>query len=308
MIKKTILFFLLFFVALSGYSQKPMKVVPDPKNAPDDYYLTVAPRSGSISGVLVLFPGFGQNAESIFPETDLPKLSYENDVLVVALAAGEKIYADEKVLQKINRVLKDVQKRFSIARDKFVLGGYSAGGTIALRYTELCREKPGAFPVQPAGVFTVDSPVDLVAIYQYFEREKRKDFSPVGVNEAVYVKAVMDRELGEMDHHLQKYIDYSPFYTGKEDGNERFLKDVAVRVYHDIDVPWILKNRRRSIFDTNALEASELINRLLLSGNGRAEFMTGKKGYRSSGERHPHSWSIVDEEELMVWMKKLLQI
>lgn len=40
--------------------------------------------------------------------------------------------------------------------------GYSAGGTIALRYTELCNQSPESFPVRPKCVLTVDSPVDII--------------------------------------------------------------------------------------------------------------------------------------------------
>lgn len=29
---------------------------------------------------------------------------------------------------------------------------------------------------------------------------------------------------------------------------------------------------------------------------------TENKGYRSNGERHPHSWSIVDGTDLVNWM------
>ena len=29
---------------------------------------------------------------------------------------------------------------------------------------------------------------------------------------------------------------------------------------------------------------------------------TENKGYRANGERHPHSWSIVDVDELIEWM------
>jgi hypothetical protein len=31
---------------------------------------------------------------------------------------------------------------------------------------------------------------------------------------------------------------------------------------------------------------------------------TENKGYRSNGERHPHSWSIIDTDDLINWMLK----
>ncbi|MFM7857623.1 MAG: hypothetical protein ACKO96_38310, partial [Flammeovirgaceae bacterium] len=102
----------------------------------------------------------------------------------------------------------------------------------------------------------------------------------------------------------------SPFYAASnEPGNERFLKNTAVRVYHDMDVVWQLQNRRRSLYDNNALCSSELINRLLLMGNDKAAFVqSDRKGYRSNGMRHTHSWSIVDEVECIQWIKEVLEI
>ena len=55
------------------------------------------------------------------------------------------------------------------------------------------------------------------------------------------------------------------------------------------------------------LPASELINRLVQQGNDTAEFMQAKQpGMRSNGLRHPHSWSIVDEVELVQWALETL--
>ena len=84
--------------------------------------------------------------------------------------------------------------------------------------------------------------------------------------------------------------------------------NIPVRVYHDMDVAWQLKNRRRGLMDNNAFCSSELINRLLLMGNERAEFIQSEwPGFRSNGMRHTHSWSIVDEVELIQWMKGILK-
>jgi len=131
----------------------------------------------------------------------------------------------------------------------------------------------------------------------------------VGVNEAKTVSAMMSKEIGTPETNPKRYNELTPFnHELNEPGNERYLKNMAVRVYEDIDVEWSLKNRRRSIYDSNALDASELINRLLLMGNERAEFMTAKQpGYRSNGMRHPHSWSIVDEIECIQWCLNLFE-
>lgn len=276
----------------------------------EDYYIVLKPNAGDIRGVLVLLPGYGEIPESIFPESKLFNVAYANGIMTVAIAAGQKLYADEGVVDKFNRGLADVLRRHpGLEGDNFIIGGFSAGGTVSLRYAEYCLSAPEKFPIKPKAVFAVDSPVDLFDIWDYFQREKTKDFSEVGVNEAKFVTEIMSREIGTPLTNESRYDELTPFRRyGRSAGNERYLKAIPVRVYHDTDIEWQLKERRRGFYDTNQAAASELINRLLLIGNEKAEFMTSKTpGYRSSGLRHPHSWSIVDEVEFMQWALKIFR-
>lgn len=307
--KDKIITFLLLTVCSVTFGQTFEKINFNDKN-PEDYYLLLKPVSKEIKGVLVLMPGYGEDPESIFPESKLFNVAYANSILTVAIAGGQKLYADETVINKLNRGLCDLLLQYpKLDKNKFVVGGYSAGGTISLRYVELCLEKPEAYPIQPKGVFTVDSPIDLFDIWDYFQREIESNYSQAGVNEAKIVTEIMTQEIGTPLTNEQRYNQLSPFNTKlKGAGNERFLKDVAVRLYADMDMEWQLKERRRSLYDTNQLTASELIKRLMRIGNDRAEFMASKKaGYRSSGLRHPHSWSIVDEVEFIQWTLKLFE-
>lgn len=278
------------------------------KEIEEGYYLAVPPESAELAGVLVLLPGFGQKAESIFPETKIHNVAYVNGILTIAIAGGHKLYADEDVTAKLDDAFNHIQKEFSVDKEKFVIGGFSAGGTISLRYAEYCYEYPQKASIQPQAVFSVDSPVDLFQIWSYFNREIEKNFSEAGVSEAKYVAEIMLREIGDPQNNKENYERLTPFNSDlTSPGNEKYLKNIGVRVYHDVDIAWQLQNRRRSLFDSNALASSEMINRLLLLNNERAEFKTAKKpGYRSTGLRHPHSWSIVDEVELVQWVKNSL--
>lgn len=304
-IKLTILSTLIFTSVLG---QTIEKIIFSDKNA-DDYYLILKPPTERIKGVLILLPGYGEKAESIFPQSKLFNVAFSNDLLTIAIAGGEKIYADDQVINKLNGGLNDFLKKYpNISKEKFVIGGFSAGGTISLRYAEYCVENPTKVPVVPKGVFTVDSPLDLEDIWDYFQREIKKNYSEVGVFEAKMISEIMRKEIGTPLTNPKRYNELTPFNHKLNDvGNERFLKNMAVRVYEDIDIEWQLKQRRRSLYDTNILNASELINRLMLMGNERAEFMTAKQpGYRSNGMRHPHSWSIVDEVEFIQWTLRLI--
>lgn len=47
-----------------------------------------------------------------------------------------------------------------------------------------------------------------------------------------------------------------------------------------------------------------MINELNRLGNNRAELIvTNNMGYRKPyNNRHPHSWSIVDNDEMLIWL------
>ena len=289
------------------HAQNAEKIVVNPKDSVSGYYLAVKPPV-AIKGVLVLLDGFAGSAESVMVESMLPQVAFANGILTIAASMGEKLYVDSVVISRMNRLLEDVKQRYKVSANQLVLGGFSAGGTISLRYTELCKESPSRYPINPAAVFAVDSPVDLFALWNFFEKQVAKNYSDVAVNEAKFVSALMQQEHGTPKENPKTYQWLTPFYNEQKGaGNERFLKDIPVRVYHDVDIVWQLQNRRRSVHEANYLNTSELILRLLLMQNNRAEFVVGRTGYRTNGMRHPHSWNIVDEIELIQWMKKIVE-
>ena len=288
-------------------AQTIKKIIVNERDSISGYYLAVEPASHRIASVLILLPGFAEGAEAIFPETKLDNVAYANNILVVAVSAGAKLYPDSSLLPKLNLVFRDVVTRYRVKPEQVVLGGFSAGGTIALRYAELCKESPADYPINPKGVFTIDSPVDLFDLWGYCDREIAKNFAEVGVSEAQFVQQLMTQEHGTPTDNRKEYKRLTPFYRDlTEPGNEQHLKKTAVRVYHEVNINWYLRERRRSAFDGNFSASSELINRLLLLGNQKAEFVqSNKKGVRSNGMRHPHSWSIVNETECIQWIKGL---
>jgi pimeloyl-ACP methyl ester carboxylesterase len=297
----------LWLLLTGAQAQTIRKVIVNERDSISGYYLAIEPASQRIASVLILLPGFAEGAEAVFPETKLDNVAYANNILVIALSAGAKLYPDSSLLPKLNLIFRDVVNRYRVKPEQFVLGGFSAGGTIALRYAELCKESPSQFPINPKGVFTIDSPIDLFDLWGYCDREKAKNFAEVGVSEARFVQELMTQEHGTPTGKPEEYKKLTPFYRDlTEPGNERHLGNTAVRVYHEIDINWYLRERRRSAFDVNFSASSELINRLLLLGNQRAEFVqSDRKGIRSNGTRHPHSWSIVNEVECIEWIKSL---
>lgn len=301
-------FLLLLLLPICTDAQSVRRIDLDSADYFAGHYLAVAPGEDTIRGVLVLLAGFGQRAEDIFPETSLQKVAYANRILTIAFAAGPKLYADSVTEARLSAVLTDVAARYNVRADAFVLGGYSAGGTIALRYVERCLESPRSFPIRPRGAFLVDAPIDLFVIWETMEANLRNRYSEPAIIEAEHVLAAMRADLGTPSGNKTAYTRVNPFSMNRAHGEpEKALKDFPLRAYHDVDIAWRLVNRNQTVHNANYEMTAELINRLLLMGNKQAEFVqTFKTGYRANGMRHPHSWSIVDAVECIGWVKGLL--
>lgn len=296
---------IVFFLPSITFSQNIEKISFNTKDSTNDYYLAIQPQSKDIKGVVVLLTSFIP-PEDLLPETKLQNVAYTNDMLMIVASMKQKLYADSFAVNRINNLLKDVVLRFSADSSKFALAGYDEAGNIALRYTELTYENPSQFLVQPKAVFGIDSPVDLFGLWHWSERQIKKNYYPGSVGDAKYYLDTMTKENGTIYNHPENYKRLSPFDKEEEtSGNERYLANVAVRLYYDTDIEWQLKNRRNSFYDTKMPGGSELINRLLLLGNNKAEFVASKHpGLRNNGIRHPNSISIVDEAECIQWIKK----
>lgn len=291
-----------------GQSIKRIELHPNDPHC--GHYLVVEPENKeNITGVLFLLAGFGQIPDNSPPETKIHNVAYANQFLTVFYAGGNKLYADSITQAHISAVLTDVLKRYKVQKDRFILGGFSAGGMIAMRYAELCMEFPNLFPIQPKAVFTVDSPIDIFTIYEQLEESARNNYSEPAVEEAVRAIKHINEDHGVPRDNVSAYSKLTAFSMNKSYGqNEIWLKNIAVRTYHDVDISWRIKNRNQTVHGSNYEVTAELINRLNLMGNQKAEFMQSfQTGYRSNGNRHPHSWSIVNEVEFIQWCKKSLE-
>ena len=80
-----------------------------------------------------------------------------------------------------------------------------------------------------------------------------------------------------------------------------------MRLYTEPDVIWTIENWRSDYYNLNAVDQAALTLQLLELGNTQAELITTTgKGYRPAGVRNPHSWTIVDEDDLANWIVRQL--
>lgn len=295
--------------SLRADCQNVQKVVFDASDSVTGYYLAIPPSSGSIKGVLVVFCPY-RNPESILPETRLHNVAAANDLLTVYASVGLRLLPDEQTLGWMDKVFSHVISRYGVDSSLFAVGGFDIAGMSVLRFAEQAREHPERYRLHPAVVFGIASPVDLTGLYHLYERQIKKNYFPPAVGEARFMLGRFNREQGSLSEHPDHYTSLSPFVAAAESpGNEQFLRPVAVRLYYDTDMDWQLKTRRNGYYDTYLPDGAELIDRLLLQGNKRAEFVASKQpGMRSNGNRHVAAYSIVDETDCILWMMRELHI
>ncbi|GAA4338835.1 hypothetical protein [Flaviaesturariibacter amylovorans] len=296
---------LLVLLAPAASAQNTEKVVFDPADSTDGYYLAVRPRSGTVRGVLALAVSFTA-PESVLPETKLHNVASANDLLTVYFSLKQKPYADSVTVQRIDAILRDAARRFGADGRSFVLAGHDYAGPAVLRYTGLAAERPAL--LRPQGVFTVDSPVDLFGLWRWIDRQVRN--GGPGAGDARYLTELMTAEHGTPSDRPAQWAALTPFRTAVDStGNERALQKTPLRLYYDDDITWQLQERGNSLFDTHLPDATELLRRLRAGGNRDAELVTAKTAaHNSRGLRSANALSIVDEVDCIHWIKNLLGI
>ena len=274
------------------------------------YYYALVPKE-TIKGVLVLLPSTLEETESVLENNkELCRLAFDKGIMTVVPSTNAHICLDEPVLDFLNKTFADVISRYGAPKDKFIIGGFSLGGIVSLRYTEMAYENASQVSAIPCAAFSVDGPVDFITMYEQFENDIKKNINWGAVAEANYYIDGMHKIFGGSPKEAYaNYMKHSVYTRGEDKGgNAQYLKNVPVRIYSDPDIDWAIKERQRDLYDMNAPDHTALIVELNLQGNNNAEFINRLgKGYRLDGTRHPHSWSLVDADDCVEWMLKCIK-
>jgi hypothetical protein len=285
------------------------RVQPAPPDPPESF--RVYPPTGEARGALILLPGYGGDANSFdpgsgFTPSTLPARLADHGVLtVVAVPAGETLYESEQVLRALDTLLADVLRTHRVPRDRVAIGGFSAGGTGAVRYAQFCAQQNCQAVPRLAAVFAVDAPLDFERLYRTAQLIVERDAPRSNLAEEQMLLRTLHESLGGTPEEAgDLYRGNSAVVASSADGgNARLLDRTPIRLYSEPDVHWWMEERNLDYYAMNTVDHATLINLLRIGGNDRAELITTTgRGYRPDGRRHPHSWSIVDEPELVQWL------
>ena len=273
------------------------------------YYVKLVPKK-EIKGVLVILPSGGEIIQDLLEQITLPQLAYEKGILTIIPSINWGTEDRKVEIDTLDLIFKAIIDEYQVPKKNFVLGGLSNGGMIALTYAERSIKQKGSTYLVPKGIFGLDTPLDKAHLYEYCQREIKRNYSEPGMNEARWLMNNYNEIYGGSPKEFpKKYIEASIYSNGAEHGgNAQYLRDMPIRMYTDLDVDWLINQRRRDLYDWNGTDIVAMVNDLKLMGNENANVIISMgKGVRLDGTKHPHSWSIMDNEDCLDWVIKLFE-
>jgi hypothetical protein len=304
---KILIAFLAIFVCFQCIGQKTDSIFLSANEKLANKYIIVYPEKKPYKGFMFLIPGMFQKGSDVLVQTTLPMKSAQRGILTIIPTFKTGIASfgiDDKTQESFIEILDDVIKRNHLENLKFYVGGFSIGGTCAIKYAELALSNN--FKIKPTAVFALDSPLDFERMYNAMQREARLPNGSEGAREeADYLFKRFKVEFGgSPKNNLENYHKLSPYsFTDTLQTAIKPLAKLPLRLYTEPDILWWLDDTA-DYSGMNAFDFAALTNELRRMGNIKVEMVvTENKGYRRPKNiRHPHSWSIIDPESLITWL------
>ena len=270
-------------------------------------YTLWLPASGKANGLVVFTHPRRDTIESDF------LIEYAtNKQLAVLYASTEnrlEFFFEASRMEEILGYIQEVMDTHQIPKEKLLFAGMSLEGTRALKLAIYGQSETSDHQLKPAAIAICDAPLDMVRFHREARRAERLNIHPSAANEGKWVAGYLEKNLGGTPKDtLRAYLQYSPFCYQEDSMYLSYFEGISIRAYTEPDVQWWMETRGKDFYGMNSIDLAAWVNALRNNGNKNATLITTEnKGYHPDGARHPHSWSIVDEKELVDWFIKQLQ-
>lgn len=306
--KKLYLFTLTVFSSIILFGQRIETVYLNANDSTSNMYIAVAPESEPVKAFMVLLDGFGNSPKDVMLQTNLPHYASQQGILTIIplLNTGPTYFgSDTASQQSLKDIINLVVNKYHLKGKDLYIGGFSIGGTCAVKYAELAVQYN--YPTQAKAVFAIDPPLDWERYYNAATRVVRLS-DPAKVNgEVFYMINRIEKEMkGTPQTALQNFYAHSPYsFSDTTQSAIKNLSNTPVMIISEPDIQWWLKERGYDYNYNNISDHAAMINELQRLGNKKAVLVTTTgKGYRKPNNmRHPHSWSIADPEQIIGWLQ-----
>ncbi|MEO8234522.1 MAG: hypothetical protein ABI549_03830 [Flavobacterium sp.] len=279
------------------------------EEATELFYYKFLPKK-NIKGVLVILPSGGELIENTLKQITLHKLAVEKGIMVIVPSINWGTDNRDAEFTILDKIFNEIIDKHKVSKDKFIIGGLSNGAMISLTYAEKTVKNTEKHFLIPKGIFALDAPLDNARFYKYCEREIERNIYQPAVDEAKRIKNNCDSIYGgSPDKFPEKYLEHSIYSFGAKDGgNTKYLKNMPLLMFTDLDTNWLINQRHRDLNDWNGIDIISMINQLTIMGNEKSKVILSQgKGVRLDGTKNPHSWSIMDSKVCLNWILELLE-
>ncbi|MGJ8744189.1 hypothetical protein [Polaribacter sp.] len=289
--RKTIyLLMFLTFLGCKNYTEKEI-------NVDNEIYELIVPEKHK--ELLILFPGFGGTNESIKTESNIIQKSLKEKISILILKNNRNLFLDNNELEKLGKTVVEIINKNNINSKRIYIGGFSAGGNLGLQLGKYLTKKRN-YKNNLKGIFVIDSPVDLQQLYFNYKKSLVEDKS----GNIKYFLNFMEKHIGKPDKDFEKYKEYSPYLGSIEYTENVEFEKAELIFYTEPALKYRNDNFNQNFENTNGYQIKKLSKLLNQKGYKTKYIETENKGYRKNGMRNPHSWSIMNENEIIEWIKK----
>jgi esterase/lipase len=273
-------------------------------------YVAVFPEKVAIKSFMVLLDGFGNSPKDVLTQTEIPKYASQHGILTIIpiLKTGSTYFgSDSSSQESLHEIIKLVVNKYQLKEKDFFIGGFSIGGTCAVKYAELSIQNN--HQIQPKGVFAIASPLDWERYYNAAQRVVRLSNSDKVNPEVFYMIDRIEKEMkGTPKTALENFYSHSPYsFSDTIQTAIKYLIKTPIMLISEPDMEWWLNERGYDNSYNNVTDHVAMINELQRLGNKNAILITTTdKGFRKPNHiRHPHSWSIAEPRHLIKWLQSL---
>lgn len=263
-------------------------------------YYAVYPKDTTLALLLVI-PRPGQHPETVLRDTAFSALAAREGFALLVPAHPEALLLNYNSFRFFQTVLQDASRRSNSSGMPVAVGGLQEGGIMALQFAEECWSMKPYYPLRPQAVFTVNTPVELVAWWNSCRSDLIRNTSPDAIAEAGLAMEQLTRELGgSPDSLYAEYVKRSPFSMDQTDlGKAQFLLSPGLRLYYPDNFQEQIRDRDRDLYDLPLGPATTLIKLLVRQGHLNAEIKLYEVPL-------PYPKKIPDPEACIQWLKASL--
>ncbi|TDO28132.1 alpha/beta hydrolase [Sediminibacterium goheungense] len=306
--KKNILLILMTFSLISTYGQRTETVYLNAKDSSTNMYIAVIPENQQLKSLLVLLDGFGNSPKDVLFQTAIPRYASQQGILTIIpiLKTGAQYFgSDAASQQSLKEIISLAVARYQLKGKNLYIGGFSIGGTCAVKYAVLSVQHN--YAIKPKAVFAIDPPLDWERYYKAARRVVRLSDAAKVNGEVFYMIDRIQKEMkGTPETALKNFYEHSPYsYSDTTQKAVKNLIKTPIMLISEPDIQWWLKERGYDYTYNNITDHAAMINELQRLGNKKAVLVTtAGKGYRKPDNmRHPHSWSIADPVQILKWLQ-----